>query len=136
VDDWDLRTSKGRYLVILRNPSPGEYHGNILISFPGNVWEVDPDLEATYERKPDLPIDRLELDADNHIVITVANHGPGLLHKVRYNRDGERVIRLQVEVDGLLLSPLLNPENASNAVLRAAQRKAAIQGNLQPEIRI
>jgi hypothetical protein len=100
VDDRDLRTTKGRYLVILRNPSPGEYHGNILISFPGNVWEVDPDLEATYERKPDLAIERLELDADNHVVITVANYGPGLLHKVRYNRDGERVIRLQVEVDG------------------------------------
>ncbi|MGC8811311.1 MAG: hypothetical protein ACP5Q3_13775, partial [bacterium] len=32
VDDRDLRTTKGRYLVILRNPSPGEYHGNILIS--------------------------------------------------------------------------------------------------------
>ncbi len=100
VDDRDLLTTKGRYVVILRNPSPGEYHGNILISYPGEDWEVDPDLEASYERKPDLAVERIELDPDNRVVVTVANHGPGWLHKARYSREGERVIRLEVEVNG------------------------------------
>lgn len=100
VDDRDLRTTKGRYLVILRNPSPGEYHGNILISFPGEGWAVDPNLEATYERKPDLAVQDIALDQDNRLVVTIMNQGPGLLHEVRYNRTGERVIRLEVEVNG------------------------------------
>lgn len=116
VDDYDLRITKGRYLVILRNPSPGEYRGNILISFPGNVWEADSDLEAAYERKPDLAVERIALDADNRVVVTVINHGPGLLHKVRYNRQGERVIRLHVEVDGKKASSMpiadVNPKYA------------------------
>lgn len=106
VDDRDLLTTKGRYLVILRNPSPGEYHGNILISFPGDVWDVDPDLEAASERKPDLAIKNIDLDVDNHVVVTVENLGPGWLYKVRYNREGERVIRLNVEVNGKKVASL------------------------------
>ncbi len=100
VDDKDLLTTKGRYVVILRNPSPGEYHGNVLISYPGDAWEVDPDLEAAYERKPDLAVDKIELDPDNRVVVTIANLGPGWLHKVRYNRKDEGAIRLEIEVDG------------------------------------
>ncbi|MEJ5359933.1 MAG: hypothetical protein WHT06_14840 [Desulfobacterales bacterium] len=100
VDDHDLRTTKGRYVVILRNPSPGEYHGNILVSFPGDVWAVDPDLEAAYERKPDLAVREIELDQDNRVVVTLVNEGPGWLHEVRYNPAAERVIRLEVEVNG------------------------------------
>lgn len=100
VGHRDLRTTKGRYVVVLRNPTPGEYHGNILISFPGEVWAVDPDLEAAYERKPDLAVQDIALDPDNRVVVTLVNHGPGWLHEVRYNRTGERVIRLEVEVNG------------------------------------
>lgn len=100
VDSKELRVTEGRYLVVLRNGSSGEFHGNILISFPGNVWAVDPEIEATHERKPDLAVERISLDPDNRVVVTLANHGPGWLYKVRYNRDGERVIRLDLEVDG------------------------------------
>jgi len=100
VDDRDLNTTKGRYVLVLRNPSPGEYHGNILISFPGEVWEVDPDLEAAYERKPDLAVKEISLDRDNRVLVTLSNEGPGWLHEVRYNRTGERVISLDVEVNG------------------------------------
>lgn len=100
VDDRDLRTTNGRYVVVLRNPTKGEYHGNILISFPGEVWAVDPDLEAAYDRKPDLAVQDITLDPDNRVVVTLVNEGPGWLHEVRYNRTGERVIRLEVEVNG------------------------------------
>lgn len=44
-------------------------------------------------------MEHIELDAHNRVVVTIINHGPGLLHKVRYNREGERVIRLNVEGD-------------------------------------
>ncbi|MCX7786896.1 MAG: hypothetical protein N2442_04260 [Spirochaetes bacterium] len=120
VDDKDLRTTKGRYVVILRNPSPGEYHGNILISFPGDVWEVDADLEATYERKPDLAIERIELDPDNRVVVTVANYGPGWLDRVRYNPKDEGSIRLEIEVDGkkALSVPIAEVDPKFSLVLR------------------
>lgn len=100
VDDRDLRTTQGRYVLILRNPSPGEYHGNVLISYPGDAWVVDPALEAADPRKPDLAVERLELDADNRVLVTVSNRGPGWLHRVRYSPAAERPIRLSIEVDG------------------------------------
>ncbi len=100
VDDKELRKTEGRYLVMLRNGSSGEFHGSVLVSFPGGGWEVEPDLEAAYERKPDLAVEKIELDPDNRVLVTVANRGPGWLHQVRYNREGERVIRLEVEVNG------------------------------------
>ena len=100
VDDKELRKTEGRYLVMLRNASSGEFYGSVLITFPGEVWEVEPDLEAAYDRKPDLAVERIQIDPDNRVLVTVANRGPGKLHPVRYSREGERVIRLEVEVNG------------------------------------
>ncbi len=100
VDDEEIRKTNGRYVVILINNTSGEYHGNILISFPGDVWDVDPELEAKYERKPDLAIESITLDDYNRVVVTVANKGPGWLNKVRYRTDAEKVIRLKIFVDG------------------------------------
>ncbi len=98
VDDEEIRKINGRYVVMLINQTSGEYHGNILISFPGDVWDVDPELEAKYE--PDLAIESITLDDYNRVVVTVANKGPGWLHKVRYRTDVEKVIRLKIFTDG------------------------------------
>jgi hypothetical protein len=100
VDAAELRKTGGKYLVLLRNPSGAEYHGNVLISYPGNRWDVDPQLEAAYERKPDLAIEKIELDPDNRVVVTLSNRGPGWMHAVRYNTDGQPVVRFSLELDG------------------------------------
>ncbi len=100
IDDDELKVTKGRYVVILKNPSKGEFHGSVLISFPGDEWKVDRELEATYDRKPDLAVKSIEIDRDNHVVITLANNGPGRLHKARYNKEGDNVIKMNIEING------------------------------------
>ena len=100
VDDPELAKTGGRYVVVLRNPSEREYFGSVLISYPGERWDVDPELEKAYERKPDLAVEQLSLDNQNRVVVTVANNGPGWLHQVRWNQRGAEAIQLTLEVDG------------------------------------
>lgn len=100
VDDPELAKTGGRYVVILRNPSTREYHGELLIAYPGERWDVAPELEASYERKPDLAVENLALDDQNRVVVTVANKGPGWLPQVRWNQKGAEAIQLLLEVDG------------------------------------
>lgn len=100
VDDSELGKTGGRYVVVLRNPSNREYHGNVLIAYPGERWDVDPRIEMDYERKPDLAIEKLSLDDQNRVVVTVANNGPGWLYQVRWNQQGTEAIQLTLEVDG------------------------------------
>lgn len=99
VDDDELRKTGGRYLVWLRNPSARQYNGNVIITYPGDDWNVAPELEKTYPHKPDLAVDNIRLDGNNQVVVTLANHGWGL-HKVRWNQQGDRAIYLQLQLDG------------------------------------
>jgi hypothetical protein len=100
VDDSELRNTGGRYVAVLRNPSAREYYGSVLISYPGDRWDVDPDLEKAYERKPDLAVEKLSLDGQNRVVVIVANNGPGWLYQVRWSQQGAEAIQLALEVDG------------------------------------
>ncbi|HSW64285.1 MAG TPA: CARDB domain-containing protein [Dissulfurispiraceae bacterium] len=99
VDDNELRKTGGRYIVVLRNPSSRQYNGNVIITYPGDDWNVDPELEKSYPHKPDLAVDAIRLDGNNRVVVTVANHGWGL-HKVRWNQQEDRAIYLQMQLDG------------------------------------
>ncbi len=116
VDDSELAKTGGRYVVLLRNPSAREYYGSVLISYPGERWDVDPELEKAYERKPDLAVEELSLDHQNRVVVTVANKGPGWLYQVRWNQQGASAIQLTLEVDGKSWGgatlPAIDPQKA------------------------
>jgi hypothetical protein len=113
VDSPELRKTAGRYVIIFRNIAKFNATGRILITYPGENWELDREVEKQFTVHPDLVVKDLSLNENNQVVVTVANQGPGALHLVKWHDKGPEAVTLIVKAGtrsyGVTL-PGLDPE--------------------------
>lgn len=94
VDSPELQKTAGRYVIIFRNMSEFKATGQILITYPGENWELDQKVEKQFKVHPDLVVKDLSLNESNKVVVTVANQGPGALHLVKWHDKGPEAVNL------------------------------------------
>lgn len=115
VDDPELQTTGGRYVVILRNIADLKATGSILIRYPGEVSELDPEVEEGFKVKPDLAVDQLTLNTRGQVLVQVTNQGKGELRPVKWQLKGAEAVTLSLEVGSnkfAVTLPTLDPEMA------------------------
>lgn len=115
VDDPELQTTGGRYVVILRNIADLRATGSILIRYPGEVSELDPEVEEAFKVKPDLAVEKLTLNTRGQVLVQVTNQGKGELRPIKWQLKGAEAVTLSLEVGSNKLAvPLstLDPEMA------------------------
>lgn len=98
VDDPELNTTGGRYVVILRNVADLKAKGTILIRYPGEVSELDPEVEKGFKVKPDLVVEKLSLNTRGQVVAQVANQGKGELRPIKWQLKGLEAVTFTLEV--------------------------------------
>jgi hypothetical protein len=113
VDSPELRKTEGRYVIIFRNIARLKATGQILITYPGENWELDREVEKQFKVHPDLVVKDLALNENNQLVVTVVNRGPGALHLVKWHDKGREAVSMIVKAGargyGVTL-PALDPE--------------------------
>lgn len=113
VDDPELATTGGRYVVIVRNIADLQATGNLLIKYPGDVSELDPEAEQHALVKPDLTVERVSLDARGQVLVQIANVGKAGVPAQKWDEKGPGAISLLLEVEGRnygVTLPRLDPE--------------------------
>lgn len=115
VDAPELRKTEGRYVIIFRNMARLKATGSILITYPGEHWELDKDVERQFKVHPDLVVKDLALNDNKQVVVTVANQGKGALHLAKWHDKGPEAVTLVVKAGtrnyGVTL-PGLDPDYA------------------------
>lgn len=100
VDDPELKTTGGRYVVILRNVADLKATGAILIRYPGEKSELDPEVEMGFKVKPDLVVEKLSLNTRGQVVAQVVNQGKGELRPAKWGLEGPEAVVLSLEILG------------------------------------
>jgi len=115
VDDPELKTTGGRYVVILRNVANLKATGTILIRYPGEVSELDPEVEKSFKVKPDLVVEKLSLNTRGQVLAQVTNQGKGELRPIKWQLKGLEAVTFTLEIAGRnfgVTLPSLDPEMA------------------------
>lgn len=100
VDQPELERTGGRYAVMVRNTADLTARGGLLLTFPGEHWELDREIEEQVPLKPDLTVTGLALDDQGRVVATVANRGPGAVNLVKWRQTGPDAVTLLVDAGG------------------------------------
>lgn len=113
VDAPELKTTGGRYVVILRNVADLKATGSILVRYPGELSELDPEVEKNFEAKPDLVVEKLSVNTRGQVAVQVANRGTGALRPIKWQLKGPEAVTLTLEAGGRsygVTLPALDPK--------------------------
>ncbi|MCE5276069.1 MAG: hypothetical protein ABFD70_06020 [Syntrophaceae bacterium] len=100
VDAPELKITGGRYVVILRNVADLKATGSLLIRYPGELSELDPEVEKNFEAKPDLVVEKLSVNTRGQVAVQVANRGKGALRPIKWQLTGPEAVTLTLEAGG------------------------------------
>lgn len=100
VDDPELAVTGGRYVVLVRNIADLQATGNLVIKYPGDVSELDPEAEEQALVKPDLTVEDVSLDARGQVFVRVANVGKAGVPAQKWDQKGPEAVSLLLEVEG------------------------------------
>jgi hypothetical protein len=100
VDSSELQQSDGKYILIIRHKGGFPIKGVFQISYPGEKFDFDPEVDKYRNEKADLIINKLMLNEENKLVVEMTNIGEGFPNANLWNlRENERVV-LEVDVNG------------------------------------
>lgn len=112
VDDKELMVTEGKYVVVIDNQNPSEIEGEILIDFPGEIFDVERSLWEKIPNKADLLVKDITLARGNRIVVTVSND-KGWMPDALWKLTGDKAVKLQITVGDKVIEkdlPQFDPE--------------------------
>lgn len=112
VDDKELMVTEGKYVVIIDNRNLSEIEGEMLIDFPGEIFDVERSLWETIPNKADLLVKDITLARGNRIVVTVSKD-KGWMPDALWKVTGAKAVKLQITVGDELIEkdlPQFDPE--------------------------
>ncbi len=127
----ELAATAGRYVAIFRNMAPFKAEGAIMIRYPGDDWELDPEVEKRTEVKSDLVVENIRLNSEGNVVVHLANQGKGTVNPAKWHAQGPEAVTLVLYIngknwDGATL-PVIDPERS----LRRSGGKVAYTSSLK-----
>ncbi|MEJ5362060.1 MAG: hypothetical protein WHV26_08350 [Spirochaetota bacterium] len=95
IDDSERMVTEGKYVVQLLNENKSKIEGEILIDFPGEIFDVERDLWEEIPNKADLLVKDISLGRGNRIVVTIAKD-KGFMPDALWKQRGDKAVVLQV----------------------------------------
>ena len=107
IDDAERMATEGKYVVMIRNDNNFIVEGNILIDFPGEIFDIERDLWEEDPNKPDLLIKDITLARGNRILITVEKD-KGFFPDALWKQKGSKAVVLRVTVGDKVIEAKLS----------------------------
>ncbi|HOJ50226.1 MAG TPA: hypothetical protein PKW55_05385 [Spirochaetota bacterium] len=97
VDDLEIKTTEGKYVVTINNYSNSNLEGVILIDFPGDIFDVERDLWESIPNKADLIVKDVSLNRSNQIVVRLSKD-KGWMPDALWKLTGDKAVMLKITV--------------------------------------
>ncbi len=97
IDDEERLVTEGKYVVILKNYNDEKIEGQILIEFPGEMFEVERDLWEEIPNKADLLIKDIFVGRGNKVVV-ILSKDKGFMPDALWKQKGDKAVILRVTV--------------------------------------